>query len=223
MKNFLQNQIKNNKLQKEKRMEQREAEEKEERNRIVSLLEAKKHQNAYEQKEMLNEIINFKISRNNFKSVRNDITKDDDFAYLDNGWRLEETKAKEREIEKSRRSQINIDCFQSVKQQIAKNHSEKLEENEQKIAEIQSRHKWEKDHSELINNEKISEMQKKGYYRDAIQTQIRSDQKKIEFDKHSEDEQCAAIRKEWKRFAEVDRKESEEPISKVHPSRTQNQ
>ena len=222
MKTILQHQIQNNKVSSDRKKKEKEEKEWNERNKLINLLDAEKQQMIYQKNEMFDDITNFKLGKKNFKSILDNTEKTDDYAFLDEGWQLDDQKIRNEDHEHIRGKQLNASTFNAIQNQMAEHDSEKKKAKETEHLEIQDRLVWEKEHKNLLAVEKSKEQQKKETYRRAVEEQLRSNCIKKEILKLTEEEECAKMLNRWKMMNEVDEKEAANPIDSWHPSRQKN-
>ena len=89
-------QIGQNKVRKQKLLEEKKNLESFERNRLDHLIQAEDIQRKYETKMTNNETCEFNMSTRNFRKIQTQLERENNFAFLDEGWRQEKEKIQEK-------------------------------------------------------------------------------------------------------------------------------
>ena len=110
LKTQLLRQIGRNKSRKQTMLNEKKESEALERKRLEHLLQAENIQRKYETKSSNSEQSEFTVATKNFRDVRKALERESDFTFLEEEWRLEKEKIKDKLNLNQRRKEINENC-----------------------------------------------------------------------------------------------------------------
>ena len=212
-------QIGSNKTKLMKMMNNKRELESMERKRLEDLSLAQKMENVRKTNYLGSKVDDYIVANDSFKKVQHELLKNSNFAFLDEGWRLEKEKIIENNNKTESRKQANMDCStfnQALKSELeeSKKRAELAKESELRergVIEIQIKQDLAREASEKSN--------KQQNYRHDIEQQILRNAQFRKSRKNYANEQLAQIKNYQSHLDQVDRKESENPIDKTNPFR----
>ena len=190
-----------------------------ERKRLDHLLKAENIQRKFETKMSSSDKSDFSVATNNFRRIQNELSRDENFSFLEEGWRLEKEKIEDKLNFKQKRKEINENCAKVNKEimsslEVGKNLSkiEKLREAERRLI-------WEKEYTKQMEEEKSRKQSEQVEYHSQISEQQSQNTSFKNIKENYNETLGQELRRRYKYLQEIDDREILEPIDRVHSLR----
>ena len=190
-----------------------------ERKRLDHLLKAENIQRKFETKMSSSDKSDFSVATNNFRRIQNELSRDENFSFLEEGWRLEKEKIEDKLNLKQKRKEINENCAKVNKEimsslEVGKNLSkiEKLREAERRLI-------WEKEYTKQMEEEKSRKQSEQVEYHSQISEQQSQNTSFKNIKENYNETLGQELRRRYKYLQEIDDREILEPIDRVHSLR----
>ena len=212
-------QIGRNKSSKEKMLREKKELEALERKRLDHLLQAENIQRKYETEMSNSEKFDFSLAANNFRKIRTELNRDDNFAFLSEGWRLEKEKIEDKLNLKQKRKEINENCAKVNKEIMSSLDLGKNLGLTEKLREAERRLLWEKDYAKQLEEEKCRKQSGQVEYHSQISEQENQNSSYKKRAENYNDRLEEEMRRRYKHLQEIDDRETLQPIDRVHSLR----
>ena len=219
LKNELLRQIGRNKSRKEKISNEKRELECLERKRLDHLLQAENIQRKFETKMSNNEKSDFSEATNNFRKVRNQLDKDNDFFFLEEGWRQEKEKIEDKLNLNKKRKEINVNCSNLNKEMMTNVEIARGQHEAEKVKEVERRLDWEAAYRRELEDDKSRRLSEQAQYHRQITDQRAHNTQFRNRDNEYNEILCEHVRKYQKYLQEIDDREGRDPLDRVHSLR----
>ena len=210
-------QINENKSRKEKNLAEKKEKEWLERNRLRGLLEAEKQEMNVKKTLRRADEDNFKDAKLQFGNVMREDSKNNNFSFLDEGWKIEKEKITDANNHQANRKQLYKDCANFNKNLMKEQSDNIVKEQNSKQTEIRDRLSWESQHKKDLDMMKVEKKDKQDTYFNQINNQLAQNRQfKTSRDNYDNDH-LQHIFKHRQYLKEIDLRESQNPIDNVNP------
>ena len=213
-------QIERNKARKQKLLEEKKDFESFERKRLDHLIQAENIQRKFETKMTNKETCEFNAATRNFRKVQTQLERENNFVFLDEGWRQEKEKIQEKLDLNQTRRELNRSCAAVNKEKMASSEEERTQREAARLGEREQRLVWEKEYRAQLEEEKSRKLSQQAEYHSQI-SQQRGQNSLLRTRRDEYDESlCDQVRRNQKYLEEIDERETREPLDKAHSFRT---
>ena len=166
-----------------------------------------------------NEKSDFSEATNNFRKVRNQLDKDNDFFFLEEGWRQEKEKIEDKLNLNKKRKEINVNCSNLNKEMMTNVEIARTQHEAEKVKEVERRLDWEAAYRRELEDDKSRRLSEQAQYHRQITDQRAHNTQFRNRDSEYNETLCEHVRKYQKYLQEIDDREGRDPLDRVHSLR----
>ena len=212
-------QIERNKARKQTLLEEKKDLESFERKRLDHLIQAENIQRKFVSKMTNNENSEFNAATRNFRKVQTQLERENNFVFLDEGWRQEKEKIEEKLDLNQTRRELNLRCAAANKEKMANREEERTQREAARLGERERRLVWEEEYRAQLEEEKSRKLSQQAEYHSQISLQ-RGQNSLLRTRREEYDESlCDQVRRNQKYLQEIDERETRDPLDKTHSFR----
>ena len=190
-----------------------------ERKRLDHLIQAENIQRKFETKMTNNETSEFNVATRNFRKVQTQLEKENNFAFLDEGWKQEKEKIEEKQNLNQTRRDLDRVCAAANKETMARGQQERTEQEAARQEERERRLVWEEEQRARLEEEKFRVVRGQAEYHGQISQQRGQNSLLRARREENEESLCDQVRRNQKYFLEIDERETRQPLDKAHSFR----